>query len=119
MVFACPASIDRYYLVRKRGGHGGVEQLDLTRTNGRVSGSDLVSLSDLRLSFPPLSKNIPYIPEHQVYLNYAAGPFAVRFSESDDERLILFATNNLASGGRTIQSLRLSANGTSVRANEG
>lgn len=118
MVFACPASADRYYLVLKRGDgvgeNGEVLQLDIRRTNGRVSGSNLVSLSDFRLSFPPPSNTIPYIPEHQVYLNYAAGPFAVRFSEADDERLILFATNNLAPGGRTIQSLRLSANGTTV-----
>ena len=127
-VFACPASLDRYYVFNNRGGsggddpsnvHGRLAQFDFARTNGLVDPPAFKFLTtglvpDLPAFFPEQGD---FFPDNVVYDTTITGPFAIRFSEDDDERLILYGTVNQPGVGFTIQSLRLATNGTAVNAN--
>jgi hypothetical protein len=127
-VFACPASLDRYYVFNNRVGstgddptnvHGRLAQFDFTRTNGLVNPPPFHFLTtglapDLPAFFPAQGD---FFPDDVVYDTTITGPFAIRFSEDDAERLILYGTVEQPHVGFTIQSLRLATNGTAVTAN--
>jgi hypothetical protein len=116
LVFACPTSLDRYYILNLRSGDdptgvtGRLAQLDFTRTNGLVDPPALSFLSPLAAALPTLAN---FFPEQVVYRQHLPGPFAARFSRSAGERLLLFGSGS-AAAGFTIQSLRLPTNGTTV-----
>jgi hypothetical protein len=123
-VFGCPASADRYYVFNNRDDDDPTNvrrrlaQFDFTRTNGLV---DLPAFSFLTTGLPDdLPASAPaegnFFPDDTVYDRTHPGPFAIRFSEDDDERLILYGTVNKPGAGFTIQSLRLATNGTAVTA---
>ena len=92
---------------------GRLAQFDFTRTNGLVDAPTFNFLSNLRASFPGDGN---YKPEDLIYNENLLGPFAARFSESGDERLLLFGTVAQPGVGFTIQSLRLATNGVTVTA---
>jgi photosystem II stability/assembly factor-like uncharacterized protein len=118
-IYPCPASLDRYYIFNLQKNDdltkviGRLAQFDFTRTNGFVDApaSPFNFLSNFQASFPDAGN---YKPEDLVYNENLPGPFAARFSEARDERLLLFATDRQPGIGFTIQSLRLATNGLVV-----
>ena len=141
-VFPCPVTLDRYYIFNLRAGDdplsipdnpatpadesvdvvGRLAQFDFTRTGGLVNApaTPFTMLSPFSAFDPPQGQGLPnnqvYKPEVSIYQENLFGPFAARFSEPNDERLLLFGTVNLPGVGFTIQSLRLATNGTTVTA---
>jgi hypothetical protein len=121
-VFACPASVDRYYAInnRKDDDPTGVQfrlvQFDFTRTG------DLVDAPAFNFLTTGLANDLPvtmfddddFFPDVAVYDSNKPGPVAIRFVAEDDERLILFGSANPAAGNFAIQSLRLPADGIVV-----
>jgi hypothetical protein len=126
-VFACPASLDRYYIFNNRGGANGddptgvrgrLAQFDFTRTGNLVDRPAFSFLtSGLATDLPGfILDQGTFFPEDDVYDRLLPGPFAIRFREADDERLILYGTVDQPGVGFTIQSLRLPTDGTAVTA---
>lgn len=141
-VFACPATLDRYYIFNLRAPDdplsipdnpatpandpipviGRLAQFDFTRNNGFVDApaSPFTFLSPFSAFDPPQGQGLPanqiYKPEDTIHNENLFGTFAARFSETTGERLLLFGTVTQPGVGFTIQSLRLPANGTTVSA---
>jgi hypothetical protein len=141
-VFACPATLDRYYIFNLRAPDdplsvpdnpntavneavpviGRLAQFDFTRTNGLVDApsSPFAFVSTFRAFDPPEGQNLPqnqiYKPEVTIYSENLFGSFAARFSEANEERLLLFGTVTVPNVGFTIQSVRLAINGTTATA---
>ncbi len=142
-VFSCSASPDRWYIFNMRRQHdplstvddpttaanerqdvlGRLAQFDFARTNGLVDppARPFAFLSDLQA--PVFEPHVAflfgqYAPEHLIHDGNMPGPFAIRYSEAANERLILFATvaGNSAPFTFNIQSIRLAGNGTTVTA---
>lgn len=145
-IFSCPASSDRWYVFNMRKEDdptsipdnpatvaneavpvlGRLAQFDFTRTDGLVNAPASPFTGFLsNLQSPVFSPHVfvgSFFPEDLIYNDSGnmPGPFAIRFSEANDERLILFATVDcpIPPADRetkyNIQSLRLATNGINV-----
>lgn len=137
-IFSCPASSDRWYVFNMRFQDdptsipdnpataaservdvlGRLAQFDFTRTNGLVNAPAAPFTGFLsNLQSPVFSPHVflgSFFPEDLVYNGNMPGPFAIQFSEANDERLILFATVDATGTQFNIQSLRLARNGINV-----
>ena len=137
-VFACPASSDRFYLLNwdasvtrgdPTGVRGRLAQMDLTRTgqliDARSSLGGAAFLSTQTSSIDNTSLDLGnYSPEDMIYNRNMPGPFAIRYSTTDDERLIMLGIWQTiprvgGTAGATVRnydivSLRLPKDGTTV-----
>lgn len=141
-IFSCPASSNRWYVFNMRAGDdptsipdnpataanervdvlGRLAQFDFTRTNGLVNPpqphpfNNNAFLSNLRAPVFEGPVNFgTWFPEDLVHNGNMPGPFAIRFSEANDERLILISTVDSTGTQFNIQSIRLATNGINVR----
>ena len=128
-IFPCPASRDRWYVFNMgkkddpENIQGRLAQFDFTRNADGLVNPPATPFTGFlsTLQAPVFEKHVipgDYFPEDAIYNANLPGPFAIRFSKANDERLILFATVTGDGDNEpyvyNVQSLKLASNGTNV-----